>query len=241
MKNPITAIALAAILTTSTAAIAASDDFAKVDANADGMVTLEEGMAMHSDWTDDAFKALDIDGNGSLSAEEYAAAASDSDAAPAVTTSGTATTTGTVETPPAAASTETSTGMAATTMRRDGPAAYLDKVGETDVMASTLIGMRVYAVEADIDETRTYPADTRKDWNDIGEVNDVVLDWNGGIKAVVLGIGGFLGIGEKDVAVDMGSLRKVRESDDSDDWFLVVNASKATLEGAPTYERMSMK
>ncbi len=240
MKHTISTIALAAILTTSTAAIAASDDFAKIDANSDGMVTIEEGMKMHSDWTEDAFKALDIDGNGSLSAEEYAAAASDSDAAPAVTTTGTATTTGTVETPPAA-SAETSTGMAATTMRRDGPAAYLDKAGETDVMASTLIGMRVYAVEADIDESKTYSADSRKEWDDIGEVNDVVLDWNGGIKAVVLGIGGFLGIGEKDVAVDMGSLRKVRESDDSNDWFLVVNASKATLEGAPTYERMSMK
>lgn len=234
MKNPITAIALAAILTTSTAAIAASDDFAKIDANGDGMVTLEEGMTMHSDWTNDAFKSLDTDGNGSLSEDEYAAAASESDAAPA------ATTTGAMETKPAA-SAGTATDMAATTVRRDGPAAYLDKAGATDVMASTLIGMRVYAVEADIDDTKTYSADSRKEWDDIGEVNDVVLDWNGGTKAVVLGIGGFLGIGEKDVAVDMGSLRKVRESDDSDDWFLVVNASKATLENAPAYERVSMK
>jgi hypothetical protein len=229
MRNPITAVAFAAILTSSTAAIAASDDFAKIDANSDGMVTLEEGMAMHSDWTDDAFKALDLDGNGSLNAEEYAAAASDSDAAPAATTT---------DTKPAA-SAEGSTTMAAKTMRKDGPATYIETAGETDVMASTLIGMRVYAVEADIDDTKSYPAESRKEWNDIGEVNDVVLDWNGGTKAVVLGIGGFLGIGEKDVAVDMGSLRKVREADDAGDWFLVVNASKATLESAPTYKRMT--
>lgn len=221
MKNSFTAVAIAAILTSSTAAIAASDDFTKVDTNKDGMITLEEGMKVHSNWTDDAFKALDLDGNGSLSAEEYIEAATDSDAAPA------------------AASTDSTTTMAAGTMRKDGPATYIDAAGETDVMASTLIGMRVYAVEADIDDTKSYPAESRKEWNDIGEVNDVVLDWNGGTKAVVLGIGGFLGIGEKDVAVDMGSLRKVREADDAGDWFLVVNASKATLESAPTYKRMT--
>lgn len=122
-------------------------------------------------------------------------------------------------------------------VRHNGPATYYTATGSADVTASTLIGMRVYAVEADVDETKTYSKDVRKEWDDIGEVNDVVLDWNGGTKAIVLGIGGFLGIGEKDVAVDMASLRKVREADDKNDWFLVVNSSKAALEAAPTYKR----
>jgi hypothetical protein len=50
-------------------------------------------------------------------------------------------------------------------------------------------------------------------------------------------VGGFLGIGEKDVAIEMSSLRKVRESDDSNDWFLVVNSSKDLLTNAPAYVR----
>jgi sporulation protein YlmC with PRC-barrel domain len=41
----------------------------------------------------------------------------------------------------------------------------------------------------------------------IGDVNDVVLDSNGQVMAVVIGVGGFLGIGEKDVAVPYGSLQ----------------------------------
>ncbi len=69
----------------------------------------------------------------------------------------------------------------------------------------------------------------------MGEVNDVVLDWDGSVKAVVLGVGGFLGMGEKNVAIEMASLRKVRESNDSNDWFLVVNSSKEMLTNAPAY------
>jgi hypothetical protein len=40
----------------------------------------------------------------------------------------------------------------------------------------------------------------------IGDVNDVVLDQSGAAQAVVIGVGGFLGIGEKSVAVPYRSL-----------------------------------
>jgi hypothetical protein len=58
----------------------------------------------------------------------------------------------------------------------------VDQVDANDVLASKLIGMRIYAVESDIDDMQNYPADARKNWNDIGEVNDVVLNWDGRLK-----------------------------------------------------------
>ena len=64
-----------------------------------------------------------------------------------------------------------------------------------------------------------------------------MLDWDGSIKGVVLGVGGFLGLGEKDVAIEISSLRKVHEPNDSTDWFLVVNSSKDLLSTAPAYVR----
>ena len=219
-------VALAATFLLSSAAFAATGDFGKIDANADGKITLEEGLKLHPDWTAEAFKALDTNADGSLNDMEYEAAVTAAPAAsdPAATTADPAA--------PAANSTQ-----AATTMRKDGPASYLDAAGPNDVLASNLIGMRIYAVEADVDDTKVYPAESRKDWNDVGEVNDVVLDWDGSVKAVVLGVGGFLGIGEKDVAIEMSSLRKVRETNDSNDWFLVVNSSKDLLTSAPAYVR----
>lgn len=126
--------------------------------------------------------------------------------------------------------------------KRDGAALfiiYADSEKRGDIRASNLIGMRVYAVEQDVDESANYNADARKEWEDIGEINDVIVGWNGEIQGVILGVGGFLGLGEKNVAVDMSSLRRVRESDDSDDWFLVVNSSKTALEQAPAYKPAS--
>jgi len=40
----------------------------------------------------------------------------------------------------------------------------------------------------------------------IGDVNDVILGRDGQVMAVVVGVGGFLGIGEKNVAVSFQSL-----------------------------------
>ena len=223
-RSPIM-MALAATLMVSSAAFAATGDFGKIDANADGKITLEEGMKQHPEWTAEAFKALDTNGDGFLNDMEYETAVTTAPATndPAATTADPAA--------PAATSTQ------AATTRKDGPASYLDAAGPNDVLASNLIGMRIYAVEADVDDTKVYPAESRKDWNDVGEVNDVVLDWDGSVKAVVLGVGGFLGIGEKDVAIEMSSLRKVRETNDSNDWFLVVNSSKDLLTSAPAYVR----
>src|SRR5436190_16423737 len=75
-------VAVAATLLLSSTAFATTSDFSKIDANADGKITLEEGMKLHPDWTAESFKALDKDGDGALSQAEYDTAAS----APAATT-----------------------------------------------------------------------------------------------------------------------------------------------------------
>ena len=72
----------------------------------------------------------------------------------------------------------------------------------TNLNASELIGMRVYASEADI-EGNMMTAGDEADWDDIGEINEIILTRNGTVQSVIVGVGGFLGMGEKDVAVNM--------------------------------------
>src|ERR671937_592984 len=43
----------------------------------------------------------------------------------------------------------------------------------------------------------------------VGNVNDVLFDKNGKILGLIVGVGGFLGIGEKSVAIDMGAFQPV--------------------------------
>jgi sporulation protein YlmC with PRC-barrel domain len=42
----------------------------------------------------------------------------------------------------------------------------------------------------------------------IGELKDVLIDKNGKVAGLVIGVGGFLGLGEKNVAVDYDTLQK---------------------------------
>ena len=109
---------------------------------------------------------------------------------------------------------------------------------QSDFMASNLIGMRIYNSETEVEANSTITADGEKEWDDIGEINDVLLDAEGNVKAVILGIGGFLGMGERDVSVNMDEIRIVTEEGDMGDRFLVVTTSKEMLEQAPVFERM---
>jgi hypothetical protein len=68
--------------------------------------------------------------------------------------------------------------------------------------------------------------------NEIGDVNDILLDGEGKVAAVILGVGGFLGAGEKNVAVPFAAL-KVTEKDQKT--YLVMDTTKEALERAPGY------
>ncbi len=111
----------------------------------------------------------------------------------------------------------------------------------SDIYASELIGMRIYSAEKDYDTftmDSTVAAGAETEWDDIGEVNDVILGRDGQVRAVILGVGGFIGIGEKDVALPMSAIKMVREADanSADDFFLVVNANKDVLTGAEEFK-----
>lgn len=45
----------------------------------------------------------------------------------------------------------------------------------------------------------------------LGDINELILDKNGKVNAVVIGVGGFLGMGEHDIAVSMDKLKFIEE------------------------------
>ena len=105
-------------------------------------------------------------------------------------------------------------------------------------LATTLIGTRVHATDAELDPAVAQPAGAVEDWDDIGEIGDLIVGVDGSLEAVVVDVGGFLGIGEREVALDWSALVGVREDDDPDEWFLGVNITDDMLENAPELERV---
>ena len=64
----------------------------------------------------------------------------------------------------------------------------------------------------------------------IGTIDDVVITDRGQIDAFVIGVGGFLGMGEKNVAVPPDAVH-AEWKDNA--WYLTLNTTKDALKAAP--------
>ncbi|TCO74464.1 PRC-barrel domain-containing protein [Chromatocurvus halotolerans] len=80
----------------------------------------------------------------------------------------------------------------------------------------------------------------------VGSVSDLIVDEDGQIVAIVVGVGGILGMGEKDVAIGWDDVQRSKmsskagtstASDDSDDLELHIDMSREELRSAPEFER----
>ena len=72
------------------------------------------------------------------------------------------------------------------------------------------------------------PSDTK-----IGQISDVLLNKEGKVNAFIIGVGGFLGVGEKDVAVPFDA---VHATEKDGKWYLTMSATKDALKNARGYK-----
>jgi hypothetical protein len=91
---------------------------------------------------------------------------------------------------------------------------------DSDAFATRIIGQPVYDSGA-------------ADANKLGDITDIVLDESGTAQAVIIGVGGFLGIGEKQVAVAYAALQKIVAADNTERY--VVETTVEELTAAPDF------
>lgn len=89
------------------------------------------------------------------------------------------------------------------------------------LLATNIIGETVYNGTAD-------------DAENIGDVNDVVMTPDGKADQLVIGVGGFLGIGEKNVAIAFDQFDWAEKNGDR---WLVVPMTKEQLQALPVFDR----
>ena len=99
------------------------------------------------------------------------------------------------------------------------PAFSLDVMGERHMLASRLGS----AIVLD------------RHGREIGDVEDTVIDENGDVVALLVGIGGTLGLGEKPVAVRFEHVR-VERGEEGEPRF-VLDLDRADLDAAPAFTR----
>lgn len=88
-------------------------------------------------------------------------------------------------------------------------------------LASNIIGQTVYNSSGD-------------DGENIGSVTDLVISPDGDVEAIVVGVGGFLGIGRKDVALEYDVAEWAER--DGKEW-LVIPTNREALEALPEFDR----
>ncbi|CTQ48832.1 PRC-barrel domain-containing protein [Jannaschia donghaensis] len=98
--------------------------------------------------------------------------------------------------------------------------------------ASDLMGARLYVTE----QAGNLTTDDAPEWDDVGEISDILIGAEGGIDAVMIDIGGFIGMGERTVAVNVDDLTFVSDGADADEFFVVLTGTTADLEGAPAFD-----
>jgi len=126
-----------------------------------------------------------------------------------------------------AAETDTTKKSTSTQAKSDQPAkpvkGQIVLQDKDSILASTLIGSTVYS-----------PANET-----VGDINDLIVGLDGKVQGVVIGVGGFLGLGEKDVAVKMDQITVQPEDANKSNVRLILASTKADLEAAPEFKSVA--
>lgn len=100
---------------------------------------------------------------------------------------------------------------------------YIAAQDANQILADDLIGMDVKNAQ-DRDQ-------------DVGKISDVILDLDGKVGGVIVGVGGFLGMGQKDVGMPWDRVQGVNVQDK----VVRVNVTKDELKAAPEYKKSADK
>jgi len=100
-----------------------------------------------------------------------------------------------------------------------GHAGFVQQPDAADWRGTKLIGASVYG----------------PDNASIGEISDVLIAKDGKVHAVVVGVGSFIGVGEKDVALPFNAFNISRKPDSSSIDKITVSYSKDDLKNAPAF------
>ncbi|MBN9597660.1 MAG: PRC-barrel domain-containing protein [Afipia sp.] len=112
----------------------------------------------------------------------------------------------------------TSPALAQTTGTAPAEAKF-STVAKDEMFSSKLKGLNVY---------------NQKD-EKVGEIADLAIGKGEQVQAMILSVGGFLGVGEHYVAVSPASVR-VSYNKDKDTWSATMNTTKEALKAAPEFK-----
>lgn len=103
----------------------------------------------------------------------------------------------------------------------EAPMPYLTVQGQNQISASTYLGQTVYNSANE----------------SIGTIDDLIITRDGGVDAAIIGVGGFLGLGQKNVAVPFENIT-VSQQPETNDFRLTTTETANSLRAAPEFKTL---
>lgn len=121
---------------------------------------------------------------------------------------------------------------------------YLTRLEQNQVLVDKLIGSPVRArggeamrQDQDAAGQQQEGQGIAAEGEEIGTVDDLILGGDGEVVGIVVGVGGWLGIGERDVALSWEMIDVQRDPEDPDAFIVLVDVDPEAVENAPEFER----
>ena len=144
-----------------------------------------------------------------------------------------------------------STAMAPLAMAQDAnttapaaPAVTTPEATTTDSAAKPMTTAGTYLTEQSADQVSANQFIGASVYNDkdesIGDINDLIITKEGQVAAAVIGVGGFLGMGEKNVAIPLDKIT-IAHKDEGDDVKLTTTETADALKSAPEFKTLEQQ
>jgi len=111
------------------------------------------------------------------------------------------------------------------------------------ISITALMGSTVYIQREGEEQTgmMTDLTDAPDTWENVAEIEDILVSQDGQIASVVIDAGGFLGMDEKRTRVSMDDLQLVPDADDEGEYFVVYTGSRQLIEDSEMYDEAAVR
>ncbi|WP_424982581.1 PRC-barrel domain-containing protein [Maritalea sp. S77] len=113
----------------------------------------------------------------------------------------------------------------ASTMGKDGAMGTNTAMGANALLASNFMDKEVFV-------------EGKSGAESVGNIHDIVMDEEGNAEWIIVGVGGFLGLGEKEVALSVDNIEWVERDGER---VIVTSTTKADLEAEPAFDRAAVE
>jgi hypothetical protein len=113
------------------------------------------------------------------------------------------------------------------------------KMSESSLLVSDMIGAPVYNFRGRPNTDKPMPMSGLNRFDEVAHITDVVINTDGAVEGIIMSVGGFWGLADREVSADMDGVSVV--TDARGDKYFVIYTYEETLGDAPRFNKFDIE